>query len=471
MKFFSKINTRLWITYVLLIGFVLVAALTGIVVAFRNSPLLYWKEFVRLNYVTNSLANRLEFYKDVNWSGTIDLFLKNANLLDVRVIIIDNHGNILLDSAGRENLPMPAVADPSSAYQRTEGGIRLFRDGEKQAWFYQINPINDNNYLVSVIPRPAIRIRTLFQDELLNPLFRVGLIAMVIAFILSWFVARWITQPLQTISQSARQLAFGEFPPIKLEGPAEVQLLASVINSMDQQVRDSIQSQKDFVANVSHEFKTPLTSIQGFAQAIFDEVVQTQDQRQHAAQVILEETDRLNYLVNDLLTLAKLDAGTIRFDMRDISLNPILKKIIEKFEYRIASKGITVDLDLSEEYSVHGDGERITQVFNNLVDNAVKFTPVNGKIKISVSGDKRYSVISVHDNGGGIAEEDISKVFERFYQVDKSRGRNETRSIGLGLSIAHHIVRAHGGEISVQSELGVGSCFMVKIPIAHAKSK
>lgn len=471
MKFFTKISTRLWITYVLLVAFVLVVAFSGIVIAFRNSPLLYWNEFVRLNYVTNSLANRLDFFLPSRWESLIDVFLVEAGLLDVRVIIFDDQGMLQLDSMAGEYVPIPMIANPSTVFRRTEGSIRLFQDAMRQYWFYQINPINETSYLLSAIPRPTLQIRTILQDELLKPLFRAGMIALIVAFIVSWFAARWITRPMKDIAESSRKLATGDFAPIELKGPAEVQQLAAVINMMDRQVRDMIESQKDFVANVSHEFKTPLTSIQGFAQAILDKTVHTSKDTKNAVQVILEETDRLNFLVNDLLTLAKLDAGTIKLEMREVALNPIINSIIEKFAFQIDAKKLQINLELTQPNVILGDGERIVQVFNNLIDNAIKFSHMGGEVLISDQADPEFAVISVKDNGIGISKDETEKIFSRFYQADQSRRKKSPRSVGLGLSIAQQIVRAHQGALAVQSEPGRGSRFMVKLPLAHARSK
>ncbi len=469
MSFFSSINSRLWLTYVLLVGFVLVAAFTGIVVAFRNSPLLYWKEFILLNYVTDSLVNRLDFFIDAEWGGIIELFLSKTELLDVRVIIVDGDGYPILDSESAWNLGFPRINNPSAVFTKSEGNIRIFRDEGNQFWFYRIRPINDAYYLIAAIPRPSIQIQTIFRDELLKPLFRAGLIALVFAFLISWFVARWITRPLKNISDSAQQLASGGFPPISLEGPSEVQQLAGVINDMDLKVRNSLQSQKEFVANVSHEFKTPLTSIRGFTQAILDGAVETPEEKQHAAQIILDETGRLDYLVNDLLMLARLDAGTMKLDKREIEVSQVIENILEKFKFRIEKKSITIKKRYNEQSFIYADGERIVQVFINLLDNAIKFTQTGGWVDISTNIKKGFVTVSITDSGVGILEEDLKRIFDRFYQVDKSRRGGNDKGVGLGLSIAQQIVSAHGGEITVTSELGKGSCFMVKIPLAHEK--
>ena len=173
----------------------------------------------------------------------------------------------------------------------------------------------------------------------------------------------------------------------------------------------------------------------------------------------------------DLLTLAKLDAGTFKFDMHEVPLNDLLANIVDRFAYQPNFRKTRITLDLTEENIVLADGERIIQVFNNLIDNAVKFTGGKGLIEISDLSDPKHAVILVKDDGIGISGDEIERIFDRFYQVDKSRGRNKIRSVGLGLSIANQILRAHAGVLSVTSELGRGSCFMVKIPLAHAKTR
>ena len=468
---FSSINSRLWITYVLLVAFVLVSALLGIIIAFRNSPLLYWKEFVRLNYVTDSLGNLLDYFPLHNWDDLVDLFLKESGSANVRVGVIDPSGELYFASSNPQKESLPVILNPEAAYLRTEGNIHLYRDENQQVWFYKINPIDEDYYLLTAILRPKLRLRTIFQDELLNPLFKVGIIAMMMALVISWFVARWITQPLQKITESTRQLALGDFPPIRQEGPREVRQLAEVINEMDRKVRDGFQSQKDFVSNVSHEFKTPLTAIQGFSQAIIDRTVSKKEERKHAAEVILEETNRLNYLVNDLLTLAKLDAGTMVLEKRKTAIVPLIDSVIEKFHFQTETKHLKIESAYADRPQTVVDGERMVQVFSNLLDNAIKFTNDGGEIWISVVSDLENCTISIRDSGKGIPKEEINRIFDRFFQVDRSRGKGSERGVGLGLSIAQQIVEAHDGKISVTSELGKGSCFMVKLPLADEQSE
>ena len=281
-------------------------------------------------------------------------------------------------------------------------------------------------------------------------------------------MAEWITRPLKKLSQSANNIAEGRYEAIPLEGPREVQQLSNAMNDMSRKVENSLKSQRDFVANVSHEFKTPLTSIQGFSQAIYDETVNKPRDIKHAAEVILNETDRLNILVNDLLTLAKLDAGTMAMSMEEIEINQLIKSLIEDFHYEVEKTGIKIKGIYTKPIHLQADGARLAQVFLNLIDNAIKFSPAGSEVVVTVSREDGYALVAVKDHGAGISEEETKRIFERFYQVDKARSGGAAHGVGLGLAIAQQIVQAHGGKISVTSQLGEGSTFMVKLPIEDA---
>ena len=467
--FSSSINNRLWLTYLVIILFVLLIAFAGIAVAFRNSPMLYRQVFYRITLVNGFLRERLALVIDGEWEPFVRLFLEEVKVFDVNVAILDAQGNVAYSSATNEIASFPGLKDPSSIVDQSRDRILLYKDKNGQTWFYQISPIKSSFFLVTSALRPEISISSVFQDELMTPLIRAGIIALILSFILGWFIARWITGPLQKISISAGQIAEGNYVRVPIEGPLEVSQLAGVINDMVTKVQDSMKSQKDFVANVSHEFKTPLTSIQGFAQALFDGAIDKKSDKQQAARIILGETERLNFLVNDLLMLAKLDAGTIVMEKTLVDLNQLIRNILEKLQFQINLAGINVNKKLTEPMTVPMDAERISQVLNNLIDNAIKFSPKGEILIISTSIEGKNAIFSVSDSGPGIAEDNQKRIFERFYQTDKSRKGGQGRGVGLGLSIAKQIIIAHGGSISVKSHLGKGSTFMVKLPLDNGQ--
>ncbi len=233
---------------------------------------------------------------------------------------------------------------------------------------------------------------------------------------------------------------------------------------MVERVRSTQQGQRDFVANVSHEMKTPLTSIQGFAQAILDGTASDSQAQQHAASVIHEESGRLTRLVDDLLDLARLDAGQVTFAHAEVDLNALVARVIDRLSLRAGEKSIQLENGVRGLPAITGDGDRLAQVLTNLIDNAIKHTPVGGRVTIRGEGRGDQVRVHVEDSGPGIPPDELPRIFERFYQVDKARRGGEGRGSGLGLAISREIVQAHGGRLEAASAPGRGSRFTVTLP-------
>jgi signal transduction histidine kinase len=464
---FSSISNRLWLTYLFIILMVLIIAFAGIVVAFQRSPILYRQVFYRISLVNGFLTERLTLVYRGEWEPFIQLFLNEVNITDIKIAILNNLGETVLLARGTTLQDIPELSDPASVVEKSHERILTYRDENKKYWFYQISQIDENNFLLTLSERPEIAITVLFQDELLRPLFRAGMIALVLSFIIGWVIARWITQPLEKISTAAGQIADGNYVTVPIEGPSEVRQLASTMNEMVVKVEDSMRSQQDFVANVSHEFKTPLTSIQGFAQALSDDAINTKKGKIKAADIILSETRRLNHMVNDLLLLARLDAGTMGIDKTKMDLNQLINNTLERFQFQIRDKQLSIINETADKLEIWMDGEKISQVLNNLIDNAIKFSPEGSKFGISSYQEGEWAFIKIRDSGPGISLNDQKRIFERFFQVDESRTGGPGRGVGLGLAIARQIIQAHGGDIEVESQPGVGSTFMVKLPLTH----
>jgi signal transduction histidine kinase len=314
-----------------------------------------------------------------------------------------------------------------------------------------------------------------FLGDLLVPLLFAGLIAFVISILLAYLIAYSIAKPLQRITLATEEMARGDYDQqLNITSPDEVRRLAASFDVMAQEVKSSRQAQRDFVANVSHELKTPLTSIQGFSQAILDGTARDGEAQRHAAQIINDEAERMTRLVNELLDLAKLDAGQIVMAQEPLDMGQLLRGCVEKLTPQAGQGGVELRLDLEALPPLAGDNDRLAQVFTNLIDNALKHTLQGGRVTVAAKGvtsqparkgDKVVPKVevSVADTGAGIPPEDLSRIFERFYQVDKSRRRKD-RGAGLGLAIAKEIVEAHGGQIKAESVVGVGTKFTVTLP-------
>ncbi len=222
---------------------------------------------------------------------------------------------------------------------------------------------------------------------------------------------------------------------------------------------------QDFVANVSHELRTPLSSIKGYSETLMDGVPKAEE-RQEFLGIIYRESDRLAKLIDDLLDLSKIESGKMAMVFMPVGIAPVVKRSAGVLEKSARDKSIKVEFNIPEGLpKVMADENRLSQVFLNLLDNAIKYTPEGGSVKVSVFPQDKYLQVDVTDTGVGIPESDLPRVFERFYRVDKARSR-QLGGTGLGLSIVKHIVQSHGGQVWVKSEACHGSTFSFTVPKA-----
>jgi two-component system phosphate regulon sensor histidine kinase PhoR len=221
---------------------------------------------------------------------------------------------------------------------------------------------------------------------------------------------------------------------------------------------------RDFVANVSHEFKTPLTAIQGFAETLLSGALDDKANRKHFVEIIREHARRLARLTDDLLKLSRIEAGRLELEIRPIRVEALVSGCVETARLNAKSRGLQIVVDLQQNApAVRGDGAQLGEVLQNLLDNALQYTPSGGQIEVKARANGHNIVFTVTDTGIGIPESDLERIFERFYRVDAARSR-EAGGTGLGLAIARHIVDAHGGRIWVESAVGQGSRFHFSIP-------
>ncbi|NIM96296.1 MAG: HAMP domain-containing protein [Anaerolineales bacterium] len=395
---------------------------------------------------------------------TVNRLSENFN---VRILVIGKDGKVIAD-----NRPGAGVGsfDAFSIEDLQERSIRgSFVDELDRTWLWVGTPLDQGRVLVVASLKPGLLSLRDVAGDLLSPVLQAAAIGLIISVILAIIISRWVAAPLQRMSKAAEGVSEGEYRgTIQPEGPSEVQSLVTSFNDMVMQVQSGQQIQREFLANVSHELKTPLTSIQGFAQAILDGAASEGEAQERAAQVIYEESDRLRRLVEDLLDLARIDAGQVAFDRRPVDLNALLTGIADKQTLSATEKGVRLEFRLPDLPTIIGDGDRLAQVFTNLVDNAIKHTPESGVIVMSGEEDSGWVSIHVTDTGPGIPSEDLSRIFERFYQVDKARKGGSGRGVGLGLAISKQIVEVHGGRMVAQSVLGKGSRFTVQLPIVKS---
>ena len=413
----------------------------------------------------------------------VEFVVTEAEQRDVRALVVNGNGRVQFDSAGTlEDGAQIAPVNRTPVIPVDRSRINTvfkgrFKDPGGDEWIYVAQPIRptvnvraDSAFLVisSPVPRRTLgEVVRVFRESFFMPLLQAGAIGLIIALALSVLISGSVARPLQQISRAARRIANGDYQQrVPVNGPREVQGLARSFNEMVERVAVTQQTQRDFLANVSHDLRTPLTSIQGFSQAIAEGVASDPESAQRAAQIIYDETARLHRMVESLLDLARIEAGQMDVHHHAVALSSLLSGIGERLQVKAREQGISLHLDVPEHLPrIAGDGDRLAQVFTNLVDNAIKHTPAGGTVSLHAETGDGNILIRVADTGEGIPPDDLPRIFERFYQVDKSRKSYRNSGMGLGLAITRQIVEAHGGTIQVASKLGEGTTFSVWLPL------
>lgn len=308
---------------------------------------------------------------------------------------------------------------------------------------------------------------TLLLEWLTNTHFTVPTIVWMVLFSvvlgggLSIIMSRFFLRPVTRMGRAMERVAAGDFT-VRLDNPSalgEMRDSYAHFNTMTRALAATETLQSDFISNVSHEFKTPINAIEGYAMLMQDAGNDPALQREYADKILLS-TRRLSELVNNILLLSKVDNQTMPLEKHPYRLDEQLRRAILLLERKWTQKQIEWDVDM-DEATYTGNESLMLHVWVNLLDNAIKFDPVGGEIRLRLHCESTCIRITVSDNGPGIPKDQQSAIFERFYQAD---GSHKSEGNGLGLALARRIVRMCGGEISVSSEPGKGSCFTVELP-------
>lgn len=291
--------------------------------------------------------------------------------------------------------------------------------------------------------------------------------ALVLGALLSFIIARAQTKPIRQINETVAEFAKGRLDSrIEIRSSGEIAELAATINQMAEDLSRLEESRRSFVASVSHELRSPLTCIRGYIEGMQDGAIPPEDQPKYLG-VVLEETNRLTTLVNDLLDLSRIESGKVAMEKKAFDINELMRLTLIKFETRIDGKDLNVEVNLRDEpLYVFADSARIAQVLTNLIDNAIKFLPRGGLLSIGAYPTGEKCMVSVKDNGPGIAQDDLPFIFDRFYKADKAH--TSGMGTGLGLSIVKKILDQHGQTIRCMSGLS-GTEFLFTLDPAEEK--
>jgi signal transduction histidine kinase len=296
-----------------------------------------------------------------------------------------------------------------------------------------------------------------------------SIISITITVLFAYYLSKRITAPLREMNRVALHIAKGQFDQrVKIKTCDELGELGETFNHMAQELAGLDQIRKDFVANVSHDLRSPLTSIHGFVRAFQDDTIPKERERYYFT-IMKEQTERMIKLVNDLLDMARIEAGQLEIRPVIFNLSELVRQVVARIEPEFVKRQVNVELISEEAQDIHvfADPDRIDQVIFNLIHNAIQFSSPDSSVEVLLKKEKQ-AVVSIQDYGPGIRQEDIKSIWERFYKAD--RVRSKKTGTGLGLSIVKHILDLHQTHIQVESEVGRGTTFTFTLPIAQNKS-
>ena len=291
----------------------------------------------------------------------------------------------------------------------------------------------------------------------------------VICILLSLFIANLFTRPLKYVADSIDRMGEGHFDEvIDLKGFSEIQTISDSFNKMLGKMQKVENSRQEFVSNVSHELKTPLTSMKVLADSLNMQDNVPNEVYKEFMQDIVVEIDRENQIINDLLSLVKMDKSVADLNVSTVNINDMLEMILKRLRPIGAKRNIELVFESFRAVTAECDEVKLNLAFTNLVENGIKYNVAGGWVKVSLDADHKYFYVKVTDSGIGIPSEYQDQIFERFYRVDKARSR-ETGGTGLGLAITKNVILMHDGAVKVMSEEDKGSTFVVRIPLKHVR--
>lgn len=430
----------------------------------------------RLYLQANEIANEYALdYLAESKLRRIELEMKSLSTFnDTRIMFITPSGDVILDtnnsSTDKSNEDRILFSINDFDYGDLKGKhdilwdfYGLFSEPELSVFSPISNSFEIKGYVVINIPESAI-VERVYDTFNTNYLTLAIVLILSSAFLVLYFFQ--VHRPIKEITRATNEYSKGNLSyHVKPMHNDEIGRLGMSLYYMASQLNESDKFQQKFLSNISHDFRSPLTSIKGYLEAIQDGTIPPEMLDKYIG-IMLFETERLTKLTSNILTLNELDPKSVRLDISTFDLNSIIRHTVETFEGTCKKKGIKFNITYANSVqNVKADKGRIQQVIYNLIDNAIKFSKENSYIYITVKEKGEKAQISIKDTGCGIAKEDIDKIWDRFYKSDSSRGRDKKGS-GLGLSITKEVIQAHGENIDVVSTVGVGTEFIFTLELA-----
>ena len=477
----SKIKNKtkrigLFTKYYIAIAATVIASLLVLGTIFSGFLFNYWyaKTTESLNAAASGIAASVSSAEVVpnsfeNMVGS-DFALSSINAYakanDCQLLVADRENNIVRSSANSTITALPVEAlQKLSEQSEKESAAMAFRAESGERYLIVASPVSMGAAQVgNVFALKQLGVFFPYIEDTLRLFIFSALGSLVISVAVAYYLVYRVYKPISQLKEATERIGAGDYSfRVEIDGEDEFAQLGNAFNSMAQELSALESSRRHFIANVSHELKTPMTTIGGYIDAMMDGTI-GRDKQDHYLQIVSSEIKRLSRLVVAMLNLSKIEAGERKLEKKNVNLTQMLVEVMISFEQAIENNHIEIiGLDRIDDVIANVDRDMMYQVFYNLTDNAVKFTDKGGRILVSLSSANGKVGFRIINECSGISKEDIAKIFERFYKVDRSRNA-DVQGFGLGLYIAKTIVTMHGGQITARSREGSDCEFLFWIP-------
>lgn len=423
-------------------------------------------------------------YVNADSEGLQSLLELQSGEMGGRLMVLDQSGKVQADSFSELNgkrLEIPEVASILLGEKTVDFGVHGFDPDRSLSIFsYFGSPQGYENewvaYCSAAIVSGGETVGVLVYSSSVGDMMAslvalqknmiiYFLVAAFVAAVIALFLSRLITKPVDRLTRGIQRMGRGDLSVrVPVKGGGELRKLAETFNTMSEKLERLDKSRNQFVSNASHELKTPLSTMKILLENIIYQPDMQPNLRTEFLTDVNSEIDRLNLIISDLLTLVSMDTNAMRLRLETFKIADVVTEVVQRLSVVARQKQQEIKVILSDGCEMHADRAKLTQAVYNILDNAIKYTPPGGVIRIRLVRSGRNAVLTIADNGPGIPKEDQAHIFDRFYRVDKARSR-DTGGTGLGLSIVHQFVLMHGGNVTVDSTEGSGTTFTVELPM------
>ncbi|QOY35633.1 ATP-binding protein [Anaerobacillus isosaccharinicus] len=469
MRFKSSIFTKLFFTYVIssIAAFLIFSAV--FYVLFQNDLKQDFLSTLHDHHEQVEQTLKLAYGEGQNKESIISTLGFMNDKDHKSIYLFDEAGDLLHVFSG---MAEPLLIEKEFIVQALKGNqVNEFVNEKGQRIFLMVSPIDagiqsfEEKVLVIALhgfDRVAKSIKGMF--------LLAGLITTVVTTCFLFLLSKKFSAPLRNMNSVAMEYAKGKFDKkLEVKSKDEIGQLGETLNHMGKELASLDSMRKEFVANVSHDMRSPLTSINGFVGAMIDGTIPERDQKRYL-HLMKDETERLIKLVNELLDIARMEAGQVSIHPSNYNVTEQIRTLIAKLEPQLSKQKLEIELQCTDEKDVYvfADKDRIDQVLSNLIQNAINFSPENGLVTVNLLTKEKEVFICIEDHGLGIPNQQLKFIWNRFFKVDKARSQKV--GTGIGLSIVKHIIDLHGAKIDVESEVGKGTVFTVTLPLKHEET-